>query len=31
MVYSPFWECRKVRLARVRLRKVRLVKGQAFI
>jgi len=29
--YSPFWECRKVRLARVGLRKVRLVKGQAFI
>jgi hypothetical protein len=29
--YSPFWECRKVRLGRVGLRKVRLVKGQAFI
>jgi len=28
--YSPFWECRKVRLGRVGLRKVRLVKGQAY-
>jgi len=29
-VYSPVRECRKVRLGRVGLRKVRLVKGQAF-
>jgi hypothetical protein len=31
MVYSLVWECWKVRLGRVGLRKVRLVKGQAFI
>jgi hypothetical protein len=28
--YSPVWECWKVRLLRVGLRKVRLVKGQAY-
>jgi len=28
--YSPVWECWRVRLGRVGLRRVRLVKGQAY-